>query len=154
MDPERIAQVLAVGTNHAQVETAGDLDSTMATLVPDPVYEFFPVGLRMRGTDAVRRYYEHLMAHFLPKVEAATVIDEWCNESSLNQEYDVSVRVDGRLERHRVLGILEVAGDRLSGERIYASERALRLMLGDVYDELQPIPEPVPECIDKGSGSE
>jgi hypothetical protein len=124
MDPERIAQVLAVGTNHAQVETAGDLDSTMATLVPDPVYEFFPVGLRMRGTDAVRRYYEHLMAHFLPKVEAATVIDEWCNESSL------------------------------SGERIYASERALRLMLGDVYDELQPIPEPVPECIDKGSRSE
>ena len=43
MDPERIAQVLAVGTNHAQVETAGDLDSTMATLVPDPVYEFCPV---------------------------------------------------------------------------------------------------------------
>lgn len=139
MDLVRIAQVLAVGTNHAQVETAGELDDTMATLEPDPVYEFFPVGLRMRGTDAVRRYYEHLMEHFLPNVEAATVVDEWCNENSLNQEYDVQVRVDGRLERHRVLGILVVAGDRLAGERIYGSERVLRLMLGDVYDELQPI---------------
>ncbi|MBW2271204.1 MAG: hypothetical protein JRH16_21850 [Deltaproteobacteria bacterium] len=139
MNPERVAQVLAVGTNHAQVETACELDNTMATLVPDPVYEFFPVGLRMRGTDAVRRYYENLMKNFLPNVESAEVIDEWCNENSLNQEYDVRVRVDGKLERHRVLGILVVEGDLLSGERIYGSERALRLMLGDVYDELEPI---------------
>ncbi len=139
MDPERIAQVHAIGTNHSQVETACELDSTMATLVPDPVYEFFPVGLRMRGSDAVRRYYEHLMAHFLPNVEDATVVDEWCNENSLNQEYDVRVRIDGKLERHRVLGILVVAGDLLSGERIYGSERVLRLMLGDLYDELEPL---------------
>ena len=72
-------------------------------------------------------------------VEDATVVDEWCNENSLNQEYDVQVRIDGKLERHRVLGILVVAGDRLSGERIYGSERALRLMLGDLYDELEPL---------------
>jgi hypothetical protein len=139
MDPERVAQVLAVGTNHARVETARELENTMATLGPDPVYEFFPVGLRLRGTDGVRRYYEHLMAQFLPNVESATVVGEWCNENSLNQEYDVQLRVDGQLERHRVLGILLVAGDRLSGERIYGGERLLRLMLGGVYDELEPI---------------
>ena len=139
MDSKRIAQVLAVGTHHSEVETAGELENTMATLEPDPVYEFFPVGLRMQGTESVRRYYEHLMTHFLPNVEAATLVDEWCNENSLNQEYDVEVRVDGKLERHRLVGVLLVAGDRLSGERIYGGERVLRLMLGGLYDELEPL---------------
>ena len=139
MDPDRIAKVAAVGTNHSQVETACELDDTMATLVGDPVYEFHPVGLRMRGAAPVRRYYENLMKNFLPNVENATLIDEWCNENSLNQEYEVEIRVDGALERHRVLGILLVTGDLLSGERIYGGERVLRLMLGDVYDELEPI---------------
>lgn len=139
MDSARIAQVLAIGMNHAEVETAGELDDTMATLVAEPVYEFFPVGLRMRGADRVRRYYQHLMDHFLPNVEDAALVDQWCNEHSLNQEYDIEVRVDDQLERHRVVGVLLVVGDRLSGERIYGSERVLRLMLGDLYDELEPL---------------
>ena len=139
MDSDRIAHVLAVGMNHAEVETVGTLDETMATLEPDPVYEFFPVGLQLRGTEAVRRYYENLKTKFLPNVEDAALVDQWCNENSLNQEYDVAVRVDGELERHRLMGVLVVAGDRLSGERIYGNERVLRLMLGDLYDELEPL---------------
>jgi hypothetical protein len=139
MDPKRIAQVLELGSEHARIETACDLEATMATLTADPLYEFFPAGLRMRGADKVRRYYEHLMAHFLPNVESADVVDEWCNENSLNQEFDVHIRIDGKLERHRLLGILVVADDLLSGERIYGSERVLRLMLGDLYDELEAI---------------
>jgi len=137
MDSARVARVLAVGSKHAQVETARQLDETMATLVAEPVYEFFPAGLCMRGTDRVRRYYEHLMERFLPNVEGAALVEQWCNEDSLNQEYDIEVRVEGRLERHRVVGVLLVAGDRLAGERIYGSERVLRLMLGDLYDELE-----------------
>lgn len=139
MDPDRLAKVAAIGMHHSAVETACQLDDTMSTLVADPVYEFFPAGLRMRGTEAVRRYYENLMNHFLPNVENATLIDEWCNENSLNQEYEVEIRVDGKIEHHRLVGILLVSGDLLSGERIYGNERVLRLMLGDVYDELESI---------------
>ena len=103
----------------------------------DPVYEFQPVGRVLRGRAGVERYYRHLMEHFLPNVESAEIVDEWCNENSLTQEYDVTIRVDGGEERHRVTGILVVGEEKLLGERIYGSERMLRLMLGDLYDELE-----------------
>ena len=140
MDEERVARVRAAGAEHARVETEGDLAATMATLADDPVYEFHPVGRVLRGREGVERYYVYLMKHFLPNVESAEVIDEWCNETALNQEYDVRVRVDGKIERHRVTGILVVGDERLTGERIYGSERVLRLMLGEeLFDELEPL---------------
>ena len=141
MDEQRVAFVRKLGEEHARVETAGDLEATMKTLVAEPVYEFHPAGRVLRGQAGVRRYYEHLIGHFLPHVESAVVIDEWCSESSLAQEYDVHVRIDGVLERHRVLGILAVGDELMTGERIYGSDRALRLMLGDLYDELPPLRE-------------
>ena len=131
--------MLSIGTEHAVVETACDIEKTMATLEDEPVYEFHPVGGLLRGTDAVRRYYEHLMSAFLPRVESSQLLDQWCNEGSLAQEYDVDVRTDTGLERHRLIGILVVGDERLRGERIYGSERALRLMLGDLFDELEPL---------------
>jgi hypothetical protein len=137
MDEQRVERVRAAGTEHARIETEGDLPGTMATLVDDPIYEFQPVGRVLRGRAGVERYYTHLMEHFLPKVETADIVDEWCNENALIQEYDVTVRVDGELERHRVVGVLVVGEEKLLGERIYGSERALRLMLGDLYDELE-----------------
>jgi hypothetical protein len=139
MDEQRVERVRAAGKEHARIETEGDLPGTMATLVDDPVYEFQPVGRVLRGRAGVERYYVHLMEHFLPKVESADIVDEWCNENALAQEYDVLVRVDGQLERHRVVGVLVVGEEKLLGERIYGSERALRLMLGDLYDELEPL---------------
>jgi len=138
MDSARIEQVLALGTQHAIVETEGDLAATMATLVAVPVYEFYPVGGVLRGQAAVRRYYEHLMGEFLPRVEESRLVEQWCNEQSLIQEYDVDLRVDGVLEHHRLVGILVIGTDRLEGERIYGSEAALRRMLGDLFDELEP----------------
>ena len=42
------------------------------------------------------------------------------------------------LERHRLVGILTMGERLMTGERIYGSERALRLMLGPVFDELEP----------------
>ena len=58
--------MLELGTRHAALEARCDLEGTMATLVDDPVYGFFPIGLGMRGRDQVRRYYEHLFRSFVP----------------------------------------------------------------------------------------
>jgi hypothetical protein len=139
MDEDRVERVRALGYEHARIETEGDLAGTMATLVADPVYEFRPEGGILRGHAGVERYYVHLMEKFLPQVESAEIADEWCNESSLAQEYDVALRVGDKIEKHRVAGILVVGDEKLLGERIYGSERALRLMLGDdLYDELEP----------------
>ena len=129
-----------LGTRHARIETACDLEGTMATLVEDPVYQLQPMGLCMRGQDQVRRYYENLMQSFIPSTLGYTLISEWVNESSVAQEYEIVVGVDAGRESHRVIGILwSDGGPLLGGERVYAGERIIRLMVGELYDELQPI---------------
>ena len=51
------------------------------------------------------------------------------------------LRVDGAVEKHRVVGILYGRDGLLEGERVFASERCARLMMGDLYDELSPLPD-------------
>ena len=53
-----------LGTRHAALEAKGDLEATMATLVDEPVYEFWPLGLSMKGEAPVRRYYERCVERF------------------------------------------------------------------------------------------
>jgi hypothetical protein len=58
----------------------------------------------------------------------------------LGQEYTVWLRLpDGTRERHEIIGILLFGPSGLAGERVYASERLLRLMLGPIYDETTPL---------------
>lgn len=130
---ERMA---ALGARHSEAEGVGDLATLLDTLVDEPVYEFHPVGLCMSGGDCVRRFYEQFIERFLPLRAGYSMLGEWVSATSVAQEYDVSLRVDGVAESHRVLGILYADGDRLGGERVYASERFIRLMTGPIFDEL------------------
>lgn len=133
-------QMHELGTRHAEIEARGDLEGTLATLVPDPVYEFWPMGWTMTGMDQVRRYYEHLMGWFVPHTRGYTLIEEWVTRTSVAQEYSIDVEVDtGLVETHRVIGVLFCDGRTplLGGERVFASERCARLMAGDaLVDEI------------------
>ena len=71
------AAMRELGMRHAQLEAEGKLDLVMDTLVADPVYEFWPIGLRMRGRDRVRRYYEHLISTFYGEQKSYRLIEEW-----------------------------------------------------------------------------
>ncbi len=75
------ADMHALGTRHAELEAQGDLEGTLATLVEDPSYEFWPAGLRMAGREQVRRYYEHLFGHFIPRTRSYELISEWASET-------------------------------------------------------------------------
>ena len=131
--------MLKLGTAHAALEARCDLDGVMGTLVEDPVYEFWPAGLRMSGGAQVRRYYEHLLSRFIPMTRSYELIGEWVNQTAVAQEYEIRLEVDGAVEKHRVVGILFASGSRLGGERVYAGERCTRLMAGDLIDELASI---------------
>lgn len=141
----------ALGTLHAQLEIDGDLEGVMATLVEDPVYEFWPVGLRARGREAVRRYYEHLIDVFIPTQRGFQLLEEWLSERSLAQEYAIEINTPQGPVTHRVIGILWAAGEdaaedereRMGGERVWGSEACLRAMIGPLYEELEPILESV-----------
>jgi hypothetical protein len=118
--------MLELGVRHAKLEAELELEGTLATLIEDPVYEFFPLGLGFRGAGPVRRYYENLFEKFMPLRESVRLVAQWASESSVAQEYEIQLRVAGNLESHRVIGILVADGQLLGGERVYAGERLIR----------------------------
>jgi len=133
-------QRLAVAHAHSAAEGSGDLATTLATLNEDPVYEFQPVGRMFRGKDTARRYYEHFFANFSPLTESFEIRGEWTTPEGLGQEYTMWLRLpDGTRERHEIIGVLLFGTTGLAVERVYASERLLRLMLGPIYDETTPL---------------
>jgi len=114
-----------------------DLATVLATLEDDPVYELQPVGLVLNGMDLAKRYYDHFFTAFRPVVANYAMRGEWVNDVGLLQEYTIwtSTGPGGAIERHEVIGLLTFGRTKLSGERVYGSERLLRLMFGPVYDD-------------------
>lgn len=135
----------ALGHRHAELESgdASALDALLETLVDDPVYEFHPCRRVLRGAPLARRYYAYFFEHFQPLRAGFRFVGEWASPESLAQEYDVDLEIDGRVETFRVLGILVRGDHRLAGERIYASDRFFRLLMGELFDELPELPGPV-----------
>jgi hypothetical protein len=127
---------------HAACEGGGDMEGTLATLQPDPVYELQPVGLAFRGMEGARLFYEHFFASFQPLIEGYELRSEFAGDEGVAQEYVIALRFpDGHRERHPVLGILTFGDEALSGERVWASERLLRLMFGPAFERATPIAE-------------
>ena len=134
-------EFVAIATAHALAEGSGDMANTMGTLEADPVYELQPMGLQLVGREQAERYYHWFFAHFQPRVAGYELRAEWANTQGLAQEYVIWVRADdGTVERFDILGILTFGTTALSGERVWGSERLLRMMFGPLYDEAEPIP--------------
>ncbi len=134
------AELVAIAKAHAEAEGRNDLAGTLATLEPEPVYELQPVGRALRGMAAARLYYDHFFAHFRPLVLGYELRSEWVTDAALGQEYTITLRGPGGApEHHAVIGILTLGERALSGERVYASERLLRLMFGPAYDLTEPL---------------
>jgi hypothetical protein len=138
----------ALGHLHARLEAEQKLEPLLDTLVAEPVYAFHPLGLGFSGADFTRHYYAQFFEDFMSRIVGHALLDEWVNERSVVQEYDITCRVEGGSETHRVVGILFVddadpatptSARKLGGERIFGSEALVRLMTGKLYDELQPI---------------
>jgi len=120
---------------HAKAEADGDIDATLATLEDEAVYELLPIGLTFRGRTAARQYYEHFFGVFRPSAVGSKLRNEWAGKNGVAQEYLIDLRSsDGTIEQYSVLAILTFGEHALSGERLYAGERLLRLMFGPVLD--------------------
>ena len=139
MTPEQMAAITRL---HAELELAGDYDPLLATLVDEPIFEFHPPGKQLRGGETLRRYYTRFLAEFMPLVEETILIGEWANESACVHEYQLRLRIDGKLENHQLMGSIYGSGDKIGGERLYGSARLMDLMLGDFAGELVPIEGP------------
>jgi hypothetical protein len=135
------SDLVEVALRHSTAEAGFDLPGTLATLEDDPVYELFPVALRMEGMDLARQYYEHYFAKVAPRIVSFRLIGRWINEQGLNEEYSIVYKRDGgQPVAYRILGILTFGENLLSGERIYADEELLKIMFAPVWDSLKPTP--------------
>ncbi len=133
-------ELMAIALAHAESESGNDIEATLSTLEPAPVYELQPVGRVLRGMPAARRYYEHFFASFRPLVRGFELRSEWVSDAGVGQEYVIRLRTPERGdEQHHVIGILTFGREALSGERVYASERLLRLMFGPAYELSEPL---------------
>jgi len=133
-------QGVALARAHVLAERDGDIEATLATLDADPLYELLPVGRALRGLDGARRYYEHFFASFRALAVSSELRGEWVNDVGLAHEYTIGVALpDGSRERHRLVAILTFGASGLAGERVYASERLLRLMFGPAFELAVPI---------------
>jgi hypothetical protein len=131
---------IALARAHAAAERNGDLAATLATLEPDPLYELFPIGLSFRGMSATRVYYDHFFADFRAIARGSDIHSEWANDRGVVQEYTIRIRPPGSGdERHRVVAIFTFGETALAGERVYASERFLRLLFGPAFELAVPI---------------
>jgi len=139
--PATTEELLAVAVAHATAEALDDPEPVLATLHDDCVYELQPIGLLLEGIELARRYYDHFFTAFRPVVAGYEMRGEWHDDHGLGQEYTIWTRTgpDGSLERHEVIGILTFGTERLSGERVYGSDRLMRLMFGPVLDAARPI---------------
>ena len=138
------AELLKIAHQHVAAEGARDYAATLATLESEPVYELFPVGLRMRGMDAAERYYRHFFDNVAPCFDPDSMVlhGEWPGETGVAIEYTVRYRFpDGRQKAFRILGILTYGERALTGERVYADEELLRIMFAPLWDEMEPIVE-------------
>jgi hypothetical protein len=133
-------RLIELARAHATAEGGGDMQATLATLERDPVYELQPVGLAFRGMEGARLFYTHFFSSFQPLIEDYELRSEFVGDEGVAQEYVIALRFpDGRRERHPVLGILTFGREALSGERVWASERLLRLMFGPAYETATPV---------------
>ena len=68
-------------------------------------------------------------------MESYDLRSEWITDEGAPQEYVIHLRLpDGTREHHGIIGILLFGKTKLAGERLWAGERLLRLMMGPVYD--------------------
>ncbi len=133
-------KMLELATRHARVESQKHLDELMDTLVAEPVYEFLAQGLMLRGGARVRRYYQQFFDDYMSQITGGQRLGQWGDETAIAREDAIVIAGRNGPEVHRVMSVLFAEGDRLGGERIYASDRVVQMMAGEMFGELEPIP--------------
>jgi len=133
-----VVELTAIAHRHAAAEADGDLAATLATLEAEPVYELYPIGLRMTGLPLARRYYSHFFAEVVPRIAGYEMLGEWVNELGVLQEYRVAIRHEaGQVRDFRIIGLLKFGDTALTGERLYADTELLRILFAPVWSELE-----------------
>ena len=137
MDPQR---VLDLCHEHAGAEARMEMDRVLATLVPEPRFEFYPLRMAVSGRANIERFYREQYPVFAATVVGYEVLGEWTNDVAALQEYVIDVAEGGAATRYHVISMMpgDDAADLLTGERLYCDEGFVRALLGPLFAALEP----------------
>ncbi len=138
MDPQR---VLDLCREHADAEAIEEMDRVLATLCPEPRFEFYPMAKQVRGWDRIEKFYRTQYTKFSPMVVGYEVIGEWTNEVAALQEYVIDLDEAGTTKRYHIISMMpaDEASGLLQGERLYCDDGFVLALLGPLAEFLEPI---------------
>jgi hypothetical protein len=137
---------------HGAAELACDVEGVMNTLCDNPVYEYFPCGLRVEGRDAVREFYSRVLPRTIGSIRIGrnsgnhgdldTPDDVlWMGPHSMVTRDDLFVTGNDGVERDiRSIAIFTLAGKRLLGESIYTTAEGGRRMMEMLGEDFLKLP--------------
>lgn len=123
---------------HMVAEAAHDLEATLATVHPDALFEDLPVGLTLRGRDAVGRHYRLWWNAFGLQTEGGKL--HWINDDLVigEAEFVGTHKGDflgkvptGRSIRFPFMVIVRFRDGLLSGERFFYDLNGIMAQLGE-----------------------
>ena len=122
---------------HIDMETNVDVEGTLATLVDHPVYEFYPLRLKLVGKENIRRFYREHFNTFFPKLQSNEQINAWYGTHTACLEYVLYFKPPLDPKRaYRIAIVLTEKDSLLLGERFFAEEELVRLMTGNMFNHL------------------
>jgi len=133
------SEVEALAETHAYHEDRGEFEPVLRTVVSDPIYQFPPLGVQLEGVDQILRYYQRVERNYSPLVEHARLDVLIASAAAAVIEYVLQLRLEDGLVDDRLIVVLPVRGRLFEGERIFSSERVLRLLLGEMIEEAHPV---------------
>jgi hypothetical protein len=138
MDPQR---VLELCREHAEAEALEEMDRVLATLCPEPRFEFYPMAKQVRGWNRIETFYRTQYTKFSPMVVGYEVIGEWTNEIAALQEYVIDLNEGGVTKRYHIISMMpaDEASGLLQGERLYCDDGFVHALLGPLVEFLEPI---------------
>jgi len=129
---------------HVAAELAGDLESTMATMVGEPHVNHVPTLMGGVGYDGTRAFYEnHLVGKFFPPdvemidvsrtIDANQIVDELVIRFTHTTEIEwmlPGVAPTGRRVEVAVVVIIKMADNKVVHEHIYWDQASVLVQLG------------------------
>jgi ketosteroid isomerase-like protein len=107
---------------HAQAELESDWDGALATMIDEPFYEHYPLGVQVRGRAAVKEQWERLLAgtDFVSRATGARLL-EWFSGDIAVQMYEWEVEgPDGTKVPSRSWAIFTFKDGLIESERIFS----------------------------------
>lgn len=118
---------------HSDLETKLDMEGVLATVVENPIYEFYLDRLRLEGKENIRQFYRNHFDSFFP-LKSHVMISECWDVHSACMEYDLYLKEPHDPNRaYRIMVVLTRENSLLIGERFYVETELAQLMAGSSF---------------------